>query len=134
MFSTEKILCLIKDTRESPQFDWLYLKDKSKSLGKNMFIVQVAKFASSMVAPISYNIYGDVYDVKVEPNPYNIANDNGPLPFHMDLVYYEAPPGLQFIHCIKFDESIKGGESLLVDSFDGTCLFSHLFSNSFVML
>lgn len=80
---------------------------------------QVKQFASSMVAPVLSNIYGDSYDVKVEANPINIAYDDGPLPFHMDLVYYEAPPGLQFIHCIKFDESIVGGESLLIDSFDG---------------
>lgn len=78
---------------------------------------QVKNFAE-MIAPILTNIYGSVYDVRVEVDPINIAYADGPLPFHMDLVYYEAPPGLQFIHCIKFDETIKGGESLLVDSFD----------------
>lgn len=73
---------------------------------------------AQMIAPIQRNIYGDVYDVKVEPDPINIAYADGPLPLHSDLVYYESPPGLQFIHCIRFDDTIKGGESLIVDSFD----------------
>lgn len=72
---------------------------------------------AEMVAPVQKTIYGEEFDVKVDPNPINIAYADIPLPFHMDLIYYEAPPGLQFLHCIKFDEVIEGGESLLVDGF-----------------
>ena len=54
-----------------------------------------------MVAPVQKTIYGEEFDVKVDPNPINIAYADIPLPFHMDLIYYEAPPGLQFLHCIK---------------------------------
>ena len=35
----------------------------------------------------------------------------------MDLAYYESPPGLQFLHCIQFDDGIRGGESRFVDVF-----------------
>ena len=35
----------------------------------------------------------------------------------MDLCYYESPPGLQLLHCLRFDESIAGGESTLIDAF-----------------
>lgn len=78
---------------------------------------QVVNFAEN-IAPVQKTIYGESFDVKVDKNPINIAYADGPLPFHMDLVYYEAPPGLQFLHCIKFDEEIEGGESILLDAFD----------------
>lgn len=33
----------------------------------------------------------------------------------MDLLYFESPPGLQFLHCVR--NSTTGGESIFVDSF-----------------
>lgn len=33
----------------------------------------------------------------------------------MDLLYFESPPGLQFLHCVKNEAT--GGESIFVDSF-----------------
>lgn len=36
----------------------------------------------------------------------------------MDLMYYESPPGLQFLHCLQFDSIIEGGESIFLDSFE----------------
>ena len=35
----------------------------------------------------------------------------------MDLCYYESPPGLQLLHCLRFDAEVTGGESFLIDSF-----------------
>lgn len=55
----------------------------------------------------------------------------------MDLVYYESPPGLQLLHCLKYgvcecahillysfnpscyrnDDMVVGGESLLLDAY-----------------
>jgi gamma-butyrobetaine dioxygenase len=61
----------------------------------------VVNFAEN-ISPVQKTIYGESFDVKVDKNPINIAYADGPLPFHMDLVYYEAPPGLQFLHCIKY--------------------------------
>lgn len=51
------------------------------------------------------------------PDPINIAYSNVELGFHMDLMYYESPPGLQFLHCWKFDPQVEGGESTFLDSF-----------------
>ena len=33
----------------------------------------------------------------------------------MDLAYYESPPGLQFLHCRRFDADVAGGESTFLD-------------------
>ena len=40
--------------------------------------------------------------MKSDENPINIAYSNVKLDFHMDLVYYESPPGLQLLHCIRY--------------------------------
>lgn len=77
---------------------------------------QVRKVAE-LISPVSKTIYGEEFDVRVEKYVTNVALLDGPLPLHMDLPYYEAPPGLQLLHCIRFDDEIKGGESLLLDSF-----------------
>ena len=34
--------------------------------------------------------------------PTNLAYCPIGLPFHMDLTFYESPPGLQFLHCIRY--------------------------------
>jgi gamma-butyrobetaine dioxygenase len=33
----------------------------------------------------------------------------------MDLLYFESPPGIQFLHCIQ--NTVKGGSSIFADSF-----------------
>ncbi|RDD42516.1 putative gamma-butyrobetaine dioxygenase [Trichoplax sp. H2] len=69
------------------------------------------------IAPIQRTIYGTVFDVVATPQPINIAYSSVPLGYHMDLMYYESPPGIQVLHCVRFDECVTGGESLLLDSF-----------------
>ena len=56
---------------------------------------------AEIIAPVSRNIYGTQYDVKVVANINNIASLECALPMHMDIPYYEAPPGLQLLHCLK---------------------------------
>ena len=56
------------------------------------------------------------------PNPdqegaINIAYTGEPLASHMDLCYYESPPGLQLLHCLAFDGGVEGGETTLIDAF-----------------
>ena len=41
------------------------------------------------------------FEVIAEKNPTNVAYSNDTLNFHMDQVYYESPPGLQLLHCIR---------------------------------
>ncbi|ETI45463.1 hypothetical protein F443_09963 [Phytophthora nicotianae P1569] len=76
------------------------------------------KTLAERIAPISHSFqYGDVFDVVAEPTPVNIAYTTVYLKSHVDLAYYESPPGLQFLHALRFDESVKGGESTFVDVF-----------------
>ncbi|RDD42513.1 putative gamma-butyrobetaine dioxygenase [Trichoplax sp. H2] len=69
------------------------------------------------IAPVQPTIYGKIFDLMAVPNPTHIAYSMAPLIFHMDLLYYESPPGIQALHCIRFDECVTGGESRILDSF-----------------
>lgn len=69
------------------------------------------------VAHPMHTIYGDAWDVAVMANPINIAYAPVGLDVHVDLVYYESPPGLQLLHCREFDSHIIGGESTFIDGF-----------------
>ncbi|KAG7664061.1 uncharacterized protein J8A68_002439 [[Candida] subhashii] len=65
---------------------------------------------------IKKTFYGTLFDVKNEKEEAkNIANSNTFLPLHMDLLYYESPPGLQLLHFLK--NSTIGGENIFCDSF-----------------
>lgn len=65
---------------------------------------------------IKKTFYGTLFDVKNEKEEAkNIANTNTFLPLHMDLLYYESPPGLQLLHFIN--NSTMGGENVFSDSF-----------------
>lgn len=76
----------------------------------------MVKKMAEMIWPVQRTIYGEVWDVKSDPQPINIAYSDAKLDYHMDLAYYESPPGVQFLHCLRFDESVEGGESLFVDA------------------
>ena len=68
------------------------------------------------IAPVSHAAqYGQTFQVKSAENPANIAYSSLGIPPHMDLAYYESPPGLQLLHCRKM-ASGGGGESLLYDA------------------
>lgn len=70
-----------------------------------------------LMGPQLETIYGVTFDVCSVPDPINIAYSNVHLGFHMDLMYYESPPGLQLLHCLRFDPEVEGGESLFLDVF-----------------
>jgi len=59
--------------------------------------------------------FGTDYAVESKPNPENVAYTAIELKTHNDLSNCEAPPGIQFLHCIEFEAD--GGESILVDGF-----------------
>ncbi|OQV25307.1 putative gamma-butyrobetaine dioxygenase [Hypsibius exemplaris] len=67
--------------------------------------------------PVQRTIYGEVFDVISTPDPINVAYSDAELKPHIDLAYYESPPGLQLLHSLRFDDMVKGGESVLVDGF-----------------
>jgi gamma-butyrobetaine dioxygenase len=78
------------------------------------------------IGPVMNTIYGQQWDVKVSPNPINIAYSSMGLDLHQDLVYYESPPGLQLLHCLCFDDCIKGGSTTFVDAFAAAERLRHL--------
>ena len=84
------------------------------------------------IGPIRNSFYGETWDVKSVPKAKNIAYTPLYLGLHMDLMYFEAPPGLQFLHCLK--NSVKGGESLFSDSFKAAALLKKEKPHSFETL
>eukprot|EP00731_Ephydatia_muelleri_P027775 Em0019g648a len=72
---------------------------------------EVKKFTESIFEHVQTTIYGQVFDVVSTPIPINIAYTPVKLDLHMDLAYYESPPGLQLLHCLKFDDCVTGGET-----------------------
>ena len=48
----------------------------------------------------------------------NVAYTSVGLDPHVDLVYYESAPGLQFLHCLEFDPEVTGGDSTFVDGLE----------------
>jgi alpha-ketoglutarate-dependent taurine dioxygenase len=69
------------------------------------------------IAPLSHAFqYGETWDVRTTTEPTNVAYTSEALPLHMDLPYYESPPGIQLLHCLRFDESVAGGASTFADA------------------
>ena len=67
-------------------------------------------------------------------NAINVAYSNVELPGHMDLVYMESAPGLQYLLCRKNDSQVQGGESLLVDAFAAADILRQKFPKYFQIL
>ncbi|MEE9414204.1 MAG: TauD/TfdA family dioxygenase [Acidimicrobiales bacterium] len=59
--------------------------------------------------------YGELFDVRVEPNPANLAFTSFEVGMHTDNPYRDPVPGLQLLHCLVNDSD--GGESQLADGF-----------------
>ena len=59
--------------------------------------------------------YGHLFDVKVEPDPANLANTSARIGMHTDNPYRDPVPGLQLLHCLV--NETDGGESQLCDGF-----------------
>lgn len=67
------------------------------------------------IGPVKNTFYGYTWDVRSVPESKNVAYTSQDLGFHMDLLYMEQPPHLQFLHCIR--SSAAGGASLFTDSY-----------------
>ncbi|KAG2184561.1 hypothetical protein INT43_000470 [Umbelopsis isabellina] len=74
-------------------------------------VTQVAE----RIGNIRESFYGRDFDVKSVAKSTNIAYTSLYLGFHMDLLYFEAPPGLQLLHSLQ--NTVTGGSSIFVDSF-----------------
>ena len=81
-------------------------------------------------------LYDPVFHVRTVPNANNIAYTPVALPPHQDLAYYESPPGLQLLHCIKNDTggSRKSGASTLIDGIQAAETFRSIAPDLFDVL
>eukprot|EP00053_Salpingoeca_punica_P012738 m.114490 g.114490 ORF g.114490 m.114490 type:complete len:477 (-) comp16025_c0_seq11:1515-2945(-) len=102
---------------EDALFEWLrslsetgYCMIKRAPMVKD--VVQLLAYRISHPMP---TIYGEVFDVVSQPNPINVAYTSLGLELHQDLIYYESAPGLQLLHCLRFDDEVTGGETTLLD-------------------
>ncbi|WP_218917383.1 2-trimethylaminoethylphosphonate dioxygenase [Luteipulveratus mongoliensis] len=59
--------------------------------------------------------YGDLFDVRIEPNPINLAFTGLPITPHTDNPYRDPVPTLQILHCLS--NAAPGGDSGFVDGF-----------------
>jgi len=74
----------------------------------------VARLAER-IGPISHSgLYGKTFHVRSAAKPVNFAYSSARIPPHLDLSYYESPPGLQYLHCRAFEA--HGGDSVLLDA------------------
>lgn len=67
------------------------------------------------IGPLKNTFYGLTWNVRAVEAAKNVAYTSVDLDLHMDLLYYESPPGLQFLHCLQ--NKVEGGSSVFVDSF-----------------
>jgi gamma-butyrobetaine dioxygenase len=59
--------------------------------------------------------YGDLFDVRVEPQPVNLAFTGRAIAPHTDNPYRDPVPGIQLLHCLQ--SSPGGGDSVFIDGF-----------------
>ena len=88
-----------------------YDNHHSVSLHYVILIIQI------QITPPTWSFYGLTFDVISQEQAINVAYTNVNLPYHMDLIYMESAPGLQYLLCRQNDKSVVGGTSILVDTF-----------------
>ncbi|ORY77705.1 taurine catabolism dioxygenase TauD, TfdA family-domain-containing protein, partial [Protomyces lactucae-debilis] len=76
---------------------------------------ELAKLATR-IGPLKRTFYGETWNVQSLEDAKNVAYTSVDLDLHMDLLYFESPPGLQFLYCLE--NEVQGGTSVFVDSFN----------------
>ena len=84
------------------------------------------------IGPVKNTFYGYTWDVRSVPQAKNVAYTSQDLGFHMDLLYMQQPPHLQFLHCIR--SSSAGGASLFTDSYKAASDLYATDTDAFIML
>ncbi|MFH8382032.1 phosphonate degradation HD-domain oxygenase [Kitasatospora sp. NPDC018058] len=121
--------------RGIPEADWAaYLTDPAEqaavlaAVRRSGFAVlrgvptverQVLRVAESF-GYVRVTNYGELFDVRVEPDPNNLAFTDRAIAPHTDNPYRDPVPTLQLLHCLE--NSATGGDSGLVDGFKAASL------------
>jgi gamma-butyrobetaine dioxygenase len=64
--------------------------------------------------------YGELFDVRVEPQPVNLAYTGRAIAPHTDNPYRDPVPGIQLLHCLH--ASPGGGSNVFIDGFAAAAL------------
>ena len=96
---------------------WLQLLHyKGRAIVKNTPIEQESAFpVLHRFSHTRQTFFNTPFEVINIPKPNNSAYTAHALRNHMDLPWFETPPGYQFLHCLI--NSAKGGDSSAVDGF-----------------
>ncbi|MER6303934.1 phosphonate degradation HD-domain oxygenase [Kitasatospora sp. NPDC001539] len=76
--------------------------------------------------------YGELFDVRIEPDPNNLAFTAEAIAPHTDNPYRDPVPTLQLLHCLE--NSATGGDSGLVDGFRAAALLRDESPEDFAVL
>ncbi|TQF03042.1 DUF971 domain-containing protein [Kitasatospora acidiphila] len=76
--------------------------------------------------------YGELFDVRVEPNPTNLAFSAAAIAPHTDNPYRDPVPTVQLLHCLA--NEAEGGDSALVDGFQAAALLRAEAPDDFAVL
>ncbi|KAG0208101.1 hypothetical protein BGX28_000857 [Mortierella sp. GBA30] len=99
---------LVKGLRHLQDYGLFFLKDVPTR-------DQEVAIVAERIGHLRDTFYGRTWDVKSVPDAKNVAYTNLNLSLHMDLLYMEAPPGVQLLHSLE--NSVPGGTSIFMDSF-----------------
>ena len=91
------------------------------------------KKLGEMISPIKTTIYGETFKVYNDDDYNNIANTKNEIQYHMDLQYYDKPPGVQMLLCTELDNCI-GGENSFVDIYRAVNILKNKNKNYFDIL
>lgn len=76
--------------------------------------------------------YGELFDVRVELRPSNLAFSGLAISPHTDNPYRDPVPTIQLLHCLS--NATEGGESGLVDGFEAALILRQECPNAFEIL
>ncbi len=76
--------------------------------------------------------YGELFDVRVEVNPSNLAFTGLEIAPHTDNPYRDPVPTMQLLHCLS--NAVEGGDSGLVDGFQAGAILREEDPGSFEIL
>ncbi|MFF2614988.1 phosphonate degradation HD-domain oxygenase [Kitasatospora sp. NPDC058046] len=92
---------------------------------------QVLRVAESF-GHVRVTNYGELFDVRVEPSPNNLAFTSVAIAPHTDNPYRDPVPTLQLLHCLE--NSATGGDSGLVDGFKAAAVLREEAPEAFEVL
>ena len=102
-----------------------FLKDGAIRLLKAPTAPNTLEALSRRLGPIRELLFERIHNVQVDPQGYNVAHTNLPLPPHNDFASYSWPPSVQALHMLV--NEAEGGLSTVTDgwaalaSFRETC-------------